>query len=94
MFPKVHKVTVPDRRGRNIPEVVLVRRWTVGVLRIWRGEGLDEGWSKGGQFTSNLRPRWTILSQLGGFQVSRKECRGGEKGNWQGEIKARGMRHV
>ncbi len=53
-------ITVPDRRSRIIPEVVLVRRWTVGVLGIWRGEGLGEGRGKGGQFTSNLRPRWTI----------------------------------
>ncbi len=52
-------VAVPDRRSRIIPEVVLVRRWAVGVLGIWRGEGLGEGWDKGGQFTSNLRPRWT-----------------------------------
>ncbi len=37
----------------------LVRRWAVGVLGIWKGEGLGEGWDKGGQFTSNLRPRWT-----------------------------------
>jgi hypothetical protein len=51
---------VPDRRSRIIPEVILVRRWTVGVLGIWRGEGLGEGWGKEGQFTSNLRPRWTI----------------------------------
>ncbi len=51
---------VPDKRSRNIPEVVLVRRWAVGVLGIWRGEGLGEGWGKGSQFTSNLRPRWTI----------------------------------
>jgi hypothetical protein len=52
--------SVPDRKSRNIPEVVLVRHWAVGVLGIWRGEGLGEGWDKGGQFTSNLRPRWTI----------------------------------
>jgi hypothetical protein len=52
-------IPVPDR-SRNIPEVVLVRRWAVGVLGIWRGEDLGEGWDKGGQFTSNLRPRWTI----------------------------------
>jgi hypothetical protein len=37
-----------------------VRRRAVGVLGIWRGEGLGEGWGKGGQFTSNLRPRWTV----------------------------------
>jgi hypothetical protein len=71
-----------------------VRRWVVGVLGIWRGEGFGEGRGKGGQFTSNLRPRWIFLSQLGGFQVSRRGYKGGEKGSWQGEIKARGMRHV
>ncbi len=48
-------VNVPDRRRRIIPEVVVVRHWAVGVLGIWRGEG----WDKGGQFTSNLGPRWT-----------------------------------
>jgi hypothetical protein len=53
-------IFVPDRRSRIVPEVVLVRRWAIGVLGIWRGEGLGEGWDKGGQFTSNLRPRWTI----------------------------------
>ncbi len=59
-LPTFYFVLVPDRRSRIIPEVVLVRRWTVGVLGIWRGEGLGEGWGKGGQFTSNLSPRWTI----------------------------------
>ncbi len=34
---------VPDRRSQIFPEVVLVRRWAVGVLGIWRGEGLGEG---------------------------------------------------
>ncbi len=34
-------------------------RWAVGVLGIWRGEGFGKGWNEGGQFTSNLRPRWT-----------------------------------
>jgi hypothetical protein len=24
-----------------------VRRWAVGVLGIWRGQGLGEGWDKG-----------------------------------------------
>jgi hypothetical protein len=52
-------VTVPDRRCRILPEVVLVRRWAAGFLGIWRGEGLGKGWDRGGQFTSNLRPRWT-----------------------------------
>jgi hypothetical protein len=49
MLGKVDEIlTVPDRRSRNIPEVVLVRRWAVGVLGIWRGEGLGEGWDKEG----------------------------------------------
>ncbi len=36
---------VPDSKSRNIPEVVLVRRWAVGFLGIWRG---GVGWVKGG----------------------------------------------
>ncbi len=32
----------------GIFQVVIVRRWAVGVLGIWRGEGLGEGWDKGG----------------------------------------------
>jgi hypothetical protein len=52
-------IIVPDRRRRIIPEVVLVRRWAVGVLGIWRGRVWVKGWDRGGQFTSNLRPRWT-----------------------------------
>jgi hypothetical protein len=31
------KHSVPDNKSRNIPEVVLVRRWAVGVRGIWRG---------------------------------------------------------
>ncbi len=58
-----------------------MRRWAVGVLGIWKGEGLSEGWDKGGQFTSNLRQSWTISVQLGGFQVSRKGYKGGAKGS-------------
>jgi hypothetical protein len=38
---------VPDRRRRIIPEVVSVRRWAVGVLGIWRGEGLGKGLRQG-----------------------------------------------
>jgi hypothetical protein len=36
---------VPDNKSRNIPEVVVVRRWAVGVLGIWRGR---DSWVKGG----------------------------------------------
>ncbi len=41
-------VTVPDRRRRTVPEVVVVRHWAVGVLGIWRGEGWVKGWDKRG----------------------------------------------
>jgi hypothetical protein len=51
--------TVPDRRRRIHLEVVLVRHWVIWVLGIWRGRVWGEGWERGGQFTSNLRPRWT-----------------------------------
>jgi hypothetical protein len=88
-------VTVPDRRSRIIPEVVLVRRWAVGVLGIWRGESLGEGW---GKRRVSLQATWDwggrFLSQLGGFQVSKRGYKEEERGNWQGEVKARGMRHV
>jgi hypothetical protein len=36
-----------DRRSRNIPEVVLVRRWAVGVLGIWRGRVWVMGGTRG-----------------------------------------------
>jgi hypothetical protein len=73
-----------------------VRRWAVGALGIWRGEGLGEGWEKGGQFTSNLRPRWTnpVTARRVPSTVSRRGYKGEERGNWQREIKARGMRRV
>jgi hypothetical protein len=29
--------SVPVSKSRNIPEVVLVRRWAVRILGIWRG---------------------------------------------------------
>jgi hypothetical protein len=38
-------IIVPDSKSRNIPEVVIVRRWAVGVLGIWRGW---DSWGKGG----------------------------------------------
>jgi hypothetical protein len=63
--------------------------WEFGGGRVW-----VKGWDRGGQFTSNLRPRWTDPVTAGGFQVSRKGPKGEAKGNLQGEIKARGMRHV
>jgi hypothetical protein len=47
----IKEVNVPDRRRRNIPEVVLVRRWAVGVLGIWRGRV----WVKGGAREDSLQ---------------------------------------
>jgi hypothetical protein len=41
------EVPVPDRRRRILPEVVLVRRWVIGVLGIWRGEGLGKWLGQG-----------------------------------------------
>ena len=38
-------IIVPDSKSRNIPEVVVVRRWAVGILGFWRG---GVGWVKGG----------------------------------------------
>jgi hypothetical protein len=40
-----YNLFVPDDKSRNIPEVVLVRRWAVRVLGIWRG---GVRWVKGG----------------------------------------------
>jgi hypothetical protein len=36
---------VPDSKSRNIPEVVLVGRWAIGVLGSWKGW---DSWVKGG----------------------------------------------
>ncbi len=47
---------------------------------------LGEGWGKRGQFTSNLRGRWTIPITAGGCQVSRRGHKGNTKGT-QGEAK-------
>jgi hypothetical protein len=38
-------ISVPDSKNRNIPEVVIVRRWADGVLGIWKGW---DSWVKGG----------------------------------------------
>jgi hypothetical protein len=57
---QVDSITVPDKRIRNIPEVVLVRRWVSWGFGNLEGEGWVRGGTREGQFTSNLRPRWTI----------------------------------
>jgi hypothetical protein len=55
--------------------VVLVRRTIKpGMLGIWNGEGMGRGWKGGGQFMSNLGPRWTGSYHVKeGFQVSKRE---------------------
>jgi hypothetical protein len=52
---------------------------------------MGEGWGKWGQFTSNLRLRWTIPVTAGGCQVSRRGNKGGARGNQQGEKRTRGI---
>ncbi len=86
---------VLDTKSQNIPEVVVVRRGAGGVRGIW------EGWvnwvkgSKWGQFTSNLRGRWTIPVTTGGSQVSGRGHKGETKGSKQGEQgEQRELRHV
>ena len=65
------------------------RVWILGGRVYEPGEGNGEvslraTWERGGR----------ILSQQGGFQVSRKGFERGAKGNQQGEKEARGMCHV
>jgi hypothetical protein len=59
--------SVPDSKIRNIPEVVFVRRWAVGVLGIWKGW---DSWVKGGANGVSLHATWDgggrFLSQLEG----------------------------
>ncbi len=58
-----------------------MRRWVFGVWEFGRGGGeMGEGWGKWGQFTSNLRPRWTIPVTAGGCQVSKRGHKEGDKG--------------
>ncbi len=53
---------------------------------------------KRGQFTSNLRGRWTIPITTGGCQVSGREYKGGQEGvqgdNSKGQEKQMGVRLV
>jgi hypothetical protein len=62
MQAAVHKyISVLDRRCR-ILKVVLVRHllaWELGFWEFGGGRDWGKGWERGGQFTSNLRPRWT-----------------------------------
>jgi hypothetical protein len=49
---KCNYIDVPDSKSRNIPEVVLVRHWAVGILGIWKG---GVGWVKGGAIGVSLQ---------------------------------------
>jgi hypothetical protein len=51
------------------------------------GERVGKG---GGQFTSNLRPRWTDPVTARRVPSKSKGVRKGSKGNQQGEIKKQG----
>jgi hypothetical protein len=70
-----------------------VRRWVIGVLGSWRGRVWGKGRGRGGQFTSNLRPRWTdpvtarrVPSKYTGVKRGAK----GSKGEARGISKGRG----
>jgi hypothetical protein len=86
-------LSVPDKRRRILLEVVSVRRGHLGFGNL-EGGGLEGRRERGGQFTSNLRPRWT--DPVTARRVPSKwKGNKGSKGNEQGEMgKARGMRHV
>jgi hypothetical protein len=47
-WQRPRKGSVPDKRIRNIPEVVLVRRWVSWDSGNLEGEGWVEGWDKEG----------------------------------------------
>ncbi len=53
----------------------------VGFWELGRVGQLGEGWGKRGQFTSNLRGRWTIPVTTIGCQVSRREHKGETRGS-------------
>jgi hypothetical protein len=68
----------------QIRDVVLVRCiFNSGNPRgsgFWNGEGMGRGWKRGDQFTSKPGTKVDgILSQQGGFQVSRRETKGDKK---------------
>jgi hypothetical protein len=71
------RTIVPDNKSQNIPEVVLVRRWAVGVLGIWRG---GVGWVKGGANGVSLSATWGQVSRRG-HRRETKEVRGDRKGS-------------
>jgi hypothetical protein len=80
---------VPDSKSRNIPEVVIVRRWAAGVLGIWRGW---DSWVKGGQIGSVYKqPETEVDDSCHSWRVPSK-WKGTQRGG-KGEP-ARGARGV
>ncbi len=67
-------------RAGIFPRSSLLGAGQVGFWEFGKGGSMGEGWGKRGQFTSNLRGRWTIPITTGGCQVSRRGCRGNTKG--------------
>jgi hypothetical protein len=60
------------------------------MLGIWNGEEMGRGWKEGGQFTSNLGPRWTGSSHdKEGFQVSKRGMGLKQQGIGKGSKKQR-----
>jgi hypothetical protein len=84
-------------RAGIFPRSSLLGAGQVGFREFGEGGQLGEGWGKQGQFTSNLRGRWTITVTTRGCQVIRREHKGDTKGiqrgakeNQQGVRKAKG----
>jgi hypothetical protein len=57
------------------------------MLGIWNGEGMGRGWKGGGQFTSNLGPRWT-----GSYHAKEGEVGLKQQGIGKGSKRQRGLR--
>ncbi len=57
-----------------------MRRRVIGLPGIWRGRVWGKGWDRGGQFTSNLRPRWTDRVTARRVPSKWKGVRRGDKG--------------
>jgi hypothetical protein len=62
------------------------------MLGIWNGEGGGREREGGGQFTSNLGPRWTgPYHAKEGFQVSKREVELKHQGIGKGSKKTKGI---
>ncbi len=73
--------SVPDSKSRNIPEVVIVRRWAVRVLGIWKGW---DSWVKGGQMGSVYKQPETEVDD----SYHSRSVRDGHGGGWSRKINA------